>query len=268
MKIQRSPCRPRRRQHGLTLVEMTVTILIALFLLAGLFTMVQSTRHAYTNQTQLSQLQDSERMAMSIMTDVIQSAGYYPNPAVNSAAVFTTGGSWVKVGQALYGTSPGANLDTISVRFATQPGDNIVNCLGNSNPLGSGIDPDVYTNTFWLSAPDAAGNRTLTCTLFDAGTNTSTDVPLVYGVQSMQIYYGVQRSAPTDANDNNVDTYLLGSEMQPNNPSGKNDWMYVSAVRVVLWFNNPLVPPSATAAARTIKFERVIAVMNRTGANS
>src|SRR6185312_2853641 len=57
----RSSGRLRLRQRGLTLVEMTVTILIALFLLAGLFSMVQSTRHTYTNQTQLTQLQDSER---------------------------------------------------------------------------------------------------------------------------------------------------------------------------------------------------------------
>jgi type IV pilus assembly protein PilW len=253
----------RLRQRGLTLVEMMVTILIALFLLAGLFSMLQSTRHTYTNQTQLAQLQDSERMAMTLLTDVIESAGYYPDPTANTSAVLQPVGTWVS-GEGLYGTAPGGNLDTIAIRFATKGGDTILNCLGNTNTNAPAAAPVVYTNTFSLTAPDTSGNRSLQCQLDDSTGATQT-VSLVSGVQSMQIYYGVQRNVPTNPNDSNVDTYLLGSEMQNPNPSGKNDWMLVGSVRIVLTFNNPLAAPGAATAQKTITFERVIAVMNRAG---
>ena len=41
-------------------------------------------------QDKLAQLQDNERMAMSLIATVVQSAGYYPNPMVNSASTFFT----------------------------------------------------------------------------------------------------------------------------------------------------------------------------------
>jgi type IV pilus assembly protein PilW len=250
----RTPAPAHLRQRGLTLVEMTVTILIALFLLAGLFSMVQSTRHTYTNQTQLAQLEDSERMAMTLLTDVIESAGYYPNPAAGALA---GSGSWAS-GQGVFGTAPGGNLDTISVRFATKSGDTILNCLGDTNTSGGTV---FYINTFQLTAPDAAGNRSLECIL-DDGSGTTKTVALVSGVQNMQIYYGVQRNPPADANDTNVDTYLLGSEMTA------TDWPTVTAVRITLWFNNPLLAASSKAAVKTLQFQRVIAVMGRAGVST
>lgn len=252
--------RARLRQRGLTLVEMTVTILIALFLLAGLFSMVQSTRHTYTNQTQLAQLQDSERMAMTLLTDVIESAGYYPDPSIYTKTILPSGGIWSAAGQGIYGTAPGGNQDTIAIRFATKSGDTIINCLGNTNTTGA---PVVYTNTFSLSAPDASGNRSLQCTLDDGSGVAALPVSLVSGVQAMQIYYGVQTKAPpaSNPNDTNVDTYLLGSEMTA------ADWPNVTAVRITLTFNNPLVAPSSNAA-KTITFQRVIAVMNRAGVST
>ena len=72
--------RPGSFQHGYSLIEVMVAITIALFLMGGALTIVQHTGNAFKAQGQLTQLQDSERMAMALMTDVIQSAGYYPNP--------------------------------------------------------------------------------------------------------------------------------------------------------------------------------------------
>ena len=53
-----------RRQSGFTLVELLVALLIGLFLLGGLMTLVQDNRRTFAGQNQLSQLQDSERMAI------------------------------------------------------------------------------------------------------------------------------------------------------------------------------------------------------------
>lgn len=244
------------RQRGLTLIELSVTMVIALFLLGGVLLMVQNTRTTYTNQTQLAQLQDNERLAMTIMTDVIQSAGYFPDPTTGDAATAFPSAAPFAAGQAIVGAQSGsAPQDTITVRYMTQSkaagtGDGILNCLGASNTTGANV---TYTNAFSLSAADATGNRSLQCTLSD-GTTTSAATVLVGGIQDMQVYYGVKR---TTSNDNNVDTYLRANDMQA------GDWSKISAIRLILIFSNPVAPSGTTGKA--ITFERVIAVMNRAG---
>ena len=77
-----------RRIRGFTLAELMIAVLIGLFLTAGLLTLVQAMKRTTASQSGLSQLQDNERMAMSLIANVVQSAGYYPNPMVNSASTF------------------------------------------------------------------------------------------------------------------------------------------------------------------------------------
>lgn len=249
---------PARRQRGLTMIELTVTMVIALFLLAGVLMMVQNTRTTYTSQTALAQLQDNERLAMTIMTDVIQSSGYYPDPVHNDSTVFTNDPTTgLGSTQTIVGVQSGsAPQDTLTVRYMTSSlavgsGDGILNCLGSSNTTGHTV---IYTNTFALAATaDPSGNRALQCTLSD-GTTTSTQT-LVSGIQDMQVYYGVKRT--TTINDFNVDTYVRANDMQP------NDWKSISAVRVILIFANPVA--NGATGTTTITFERVVAVMNRAG---
>ncbi len=240
----------RQRQHGVTLIELSVTVVIALFLLGGLLTIVQNTRSAYTSTTQLSQLQDSQRLAISLITDVIQSTGYFPDPTKTDAGIAFPAAGPLTSGQAMAGVqSVTAPEDAITVRYMTADKDGILNCLGSSNSSGANV---TYTNTFDLAAADASGNRWLECTL-DDGTGPKTQ-HLVNGLTNMQIFYGVKRNAGT--NDLNVDTYVRAADMSV------TDWQAVSAVRLILTFTNPVVAPGAPA---TISFERVIAVMNRAG---
>ena len=67
-------------QRGFTLIELMVTVAIALFLLGGLLTILQNMRGTYGNQQALAQLQDQQRFAMTVLTDVIQAGGYFPDP--------------------------------------------------------------------------------------------------------------------------------------------------------------------------------------------
>jgi type IV pilus assembly protein PilW len=255
---------PAARQGGLTLIEMMVTIAIAMFLLAGVGYMLQNTRTAYQSQNQLQQLQDAERLAMSLIADVVQSTGYFPDPSQNTIdTAFPAAPPMVSeqsITGTLAGTTPGVPGDALTVRYVTSPGDGILNCLGTSNTSGANV---TYTNTFSLSAPLANGTSNLQCALIDSsGTNTSTQA-LVGGLTDIQIWYGVKRNFATT--DNNVDTYLRANEMQNPNANGNNDWADVTAVRIVLTFQNPLAQPTAPANQKTINFERVIAVMNRAG---
>jgi type IV pilus assembly protein PilW len=242
--------RPVHRERGFTLVELMVTIAIAMFLLGGLATIVQNTKTTYANQQALAQLQDQQRFAMSVVTSVIEMGGYYDNPTGDTVIsalppVAPNFGS----GQAFFGTgnASGAAPDSIYVRFRTAQSDGIINCSGGQN---TAFNPDhVYTNQFSIVA-----GQGLVCSLDGAA-----NVPLVAGVTNLQLYYGVKRLLPFS--DYNVDTYVSAADMQG------SDWDQVSAVRVILTFTNPLAGQSTrtTAQPATIQLERVIQVMARAG---
>src|SRR5262249_3850774 len=120
----------RHSQRGRTLLEVMIAMTIALFLLGGVITMLGGTRAAAGTQRQLAQLQDNERLAMTLLTDVIQAAGYFPNPVANTAAgTLPADATFASPGQGLAGTSVAAGPDTISVRYATQQDDGAINCV-------------------------------------------------------------------------------------------------------------------------------------------
>src|ERR1700689_2906903 len=125
----------RAAHQGFTLLELMIAMTIGLFLAGALLTVVQTNKKVFLNQNQLEQMQDGQRMAMTLMTDVIQSAGYFPQPWNN-----TLGGTLLASGnfansQSITGqyvaAAPG---DSISVRYMTAPQDGILNCSGVSNP--------------------------------------------------------------------------------------------------------------------------------------
>jgi len=237
--------------RGFTLVELMVTIAIALFLLGGLVTIVQSVRRTYANQQALVQLQDQQRFAMTLLTDVIQSGGYFDDPHSNTAAsVLTAGGPFASAGQAFYGTQGAAAPgDSIYVRFRTAPNDGIINCSGSSNTSAASV---VYTNELYVNP-----SQQLVCVLSVDGV-ASAPVPLINGVVNLSVYYGVKRTFP--ATDYNVDTYEQAS-------AAANDWLNVSSVRLRVTFANPLfgAPNQPVSTPATITIERVIQVMSRAG---
>lgn len=244
-----------RAARGFTLVELMVTIAIALFLLGGLVTIVQAVRRTYASQQAQVQLADQQRFAVTLLTDVIQSGGYFDNPTGDTIlsalpAVAPNFGS----GQAFFGTQgavvPAAG-DAIYVRFRTAPGDGIINCSGSSN--AAGVD-QVYTNEFYVNP----GTGQLMCVLSTGGA-AAAPVPLVSDVVNLQIYYGVKRAVP--ATDYNVDTYEQANAMQA------SDWDQISSVRVIVTFLNPLwgTPSQVVTMPQYITFERVIQVMSRAG---
>jgi type IV pilus assembly protein PilW len=243
------------RQHGFTLVELMVTVAIALFLLGGLLTIVQNVRTANLNQTALAQLQDEQRFAMTVITDAVQSGGYFADPTLDTAASLPALGpfqpGWVFVGSHTVGALDTVAQDTIATRFRTQPGYGPMLCDGTDTSTQAAGD---YAVQFSLNAATSE----LMCTV-TGGPNSGATVPLVSGVRAMAIYYGVKRDFAFA--DYNVDTYVTWDNMSTLN--GANDYINVSAVRIVLTFVNPLFPQPNQP--QTITMERVIEVMNRAG---
>jgi len=240
-------------QRGYTLIEILIALLIGLFLLGALLTIVQTNRAVFGNQTQLALLHDSERMAMALMADVIQSAGYFPDPTLNTSATLLPVAPFSS-GQGITGSYTSATVpDSISVRFATAPGDGILNCSGLSNTTAVGTPPTLYVNNFQIL------NGQLVCTmngtaynLVSGATNSSTNL----GITDMKVLYGVKTNLASAGN--NVDTYLRADQMTAVN------WGNVISVLVTLTFTNPMYV-AGQAQPQTVSIQRTINVMNQVG---
>jgi type IV pilus assembly protein PilW len=270
-----------RAARGFTLVELMVTVAIALFLLYGLVTIVQNVRTADTNQRALAQLQDQERFALTVITDVVQAGGYFPDAVVwqpaNSLLPQTDAtGSW-EAGQALNGihavAAPG---DTLAVRLRTGlnsggQNDGVILCDGSINTAQ--LPNHAFTNTFTVQNGNAnPALNGLYCSVDNVGSAAPPGAQIAPGVVNMKVYYGVKRDFAFT--DYNVDTYLTADQMCSPlvNPCGSDDWSNVSSVRVILTFINPLAAkpgqPAIPGQPPTIQFERVIEVMARGGVHT
>jgi type IV pilus assembly protein PilW len=241
MKAKHANTRAARMQQGFTLVEVLVALLIGLFLLGGLSTVVFDNRRTFGTQALLAQLQDAERLSMTMMGDVVQLAGYFPSPTINTANSVLLAGGGMTAGQPMTGTYSAAPPgDTITSRYATNSGDGILNCTGTSNASGAVA---AYVNTF------SVVNSQLVCTL------NGTQYPLVSGVTNLSVLYGVSTTG-----GNNVDTYMNAAQV-----TAAADWNSVISVRISLSFTNPIFGTTGTGEQATIVFQRVVGVMSKTG---
>ena len=253
-RAQHSP-RRLRRDSGFTLIEMMIATVIALFLIGGLLTILQNEQRTHGNQAALAQIQDDQRVAMTLLSDGIQTAGYYPSPVeylVTDVLPSVTEGSTGKtlaVGQGISGTySATAPGDKLITRFTAGPLNadvpSPINCNGGTNAAAV---EQPYVNTF--SVQKVGELWQLVCSV-----NDEDPIPLVSGITRMQILYGVKKGV-SDTN-NSVDTYENANEV-----TAANDWQKISSIKVTLTFDNPL----AAAGDPPTTFTRVISVMARAG---
>jgi type IV pilus assembly protein PilW len=239
-----APSRSQRRQAGLGLVEMLVAIVIGLFILAGLVSVFVNMKQAFVEQDQLAQLQDSERLVLTILTTTVQTAAYYPDPLTSTVAAdlpAATGSYWTfAAGQGIVGqTGTAPASDTITSRYMTATGSSIMDCLGNVNTSGANL---LVMNTFSVNAANQ-----LQCSN-DGGT---TQTILVSGVTSMTVLYG-------------TDTTNSGSTTQYLNAAAVTAgayWGQVRTVQVTVSLVNPFA--AQTGQPPSISWTHTISLMNR-----
>ena len=191
--------RPARNARGFTLVELMVTVAIALFLLGGLLTIVQTVRQSNISQQALAQLQDEQRFTITVITDAIQSAGYFANPLTDTIRNFgaapnpapTTGTAAFLVGSAFTGFHTVGAADSA----ARTPWPRVswshpatVDPLRRYRQLAGGRSGDLYRG--FLRTGHRGARHQLMCSV-----NGAAPVALVTGVTAMAVYYGVKRDA-------------------------------------------------------------------------
>lgn len=250
------PARLRTLQRGYSMIELSVALVIALFLLNGMFTILQSTRSTATDQNWLAQLQDEERIAMTMMTDVIQQAGYYPNAqTTDPTTVFTTSANFANIGQIVAGGTNAAG-DTVTVRYQGDATNNVLDCRGNVIAAGS-----VAEMTFSVqNGLNNNGAPELFCTVNGA------NIPLVPNVQSIALSYGIDTNGSGSAN-----AYLTPAQIATLTPAQITAfWTSVYSVKLTVTFTNPLygnLPGQSLTQPKTIAFARVIGLMSKAGVN-
>lgn len=254
MNMRRTTVLHRRNARGFTLVELMVTVSIALFLLGGLLTIVQNMRTTYNNQQSLVQLQDEQRFALTVITDAVQAAGYFPNPTLDDTGnTFGASASyganfqadWLFYGSHAAGVADNLAQDTLFMRFQSAPGYGPILCNGvDTSTQPAPAQP--WTVEFSINP----ATQQLVCTVNGAA------VPLVSGVTALAVYYGVKRNG---GQGYNVDTYETFNVIQAQPGDAPN----IGALRVVVTFVNPLFGQPSQPA--TVTLERVIEVMSHGG---
>lgn len=238
------------KQHGLSLIELMISLTLGLVLLLGLMTIYLTTQRTFRDQSGITELQDKQRNAVALLNGIVQSAGYFPPPtkaltisdpiAIRNSVFTASSNSTYTVGASVFGSE--STSDSIQVRFQTASGENVPNCQGDINASGSAI---VYDNAFSINA-----NKQLVCAVGINGAAPGSPIVLVDGVSNMNILYG-------------IDTDGKGSATRYVAASGVTAWANVRSVKIELTFDNPIAE-TGNGQPTTVKTTQVIQVIGNT----
>jgi len=137
-----------RRQHGLTLVELMIAMVLGLVLVAGAIQLLVSNKQSYRLQDSLSRLQENGRFAIQLLSDDIRMSGFH-DPFTGPApfAFFTAS---TPTGAAIaddLGSGLGDRLAVVRVYPDTVTTD----CLGSTTAN------DRVVNVYWVTDSDNDG---------------------------------------------------------------------------------------------------------------
>lgn len=232
---------PYAKQRGVGLVELMVALVLSLFLLAGLFTIFFSTRQSYDTQQQLSNLQDNQRLAATMLAQTVRQAGYFPNPTTfTRAEALPSNLTFTSAGQMVFGAN--ITSDAVAIRFvAPATGGHMLNCQGGP---ANGATTDIYRIDY---------DSNIKANVLECSTNGAAFQPLVNRVNTMQVLFGV------DTNSNgSADRYMDAATVTANNA-----WASVKSVSMRLVFDNPLnKPQAAPGQPATIAMPIVVNLMS------
>ena len=228
------------RQAGMGLIELLIAMTVGLIIVGGMLSVLYSSRNTSLAQTGFAQLQDDQRLALMMLTNTIQGAGYFPNPLTSTLNTeLPANATFVNAGQSVTGTTGAAAPgDTLIVRYEAGTADGTMDCNGRGNTSGANL---MLVNTFSV---DATGN--LLCSVNGAAAQA-----LAASVQNFQVFYGVDTTA-----DGSVDRYIAANAMTTAN------WKNVVSVRITLTFVNPLAG-QAGQPATLAPITQVIALLSR-----
>ena len=234
-------------QRGLTLVELLVALVISSLIALAATALYSVATSSYRTVDAGQEIQDSGRFALETIGQAARQAGYqnyqgrdgsgnentrrwvpstYPTVrGYNNSKVATPSNSDDD------GTTDNGgvnNSDTLAIRFhgsskidnAVAPDGSMIDCLGYAQNYPSNGD-DVGLSLFWIKN-DSSGEPSLQCTSRgnpEAATLVRQTQPIVRGVETFQVMYGLDTNADTVA-----DRWVSADSV--------TNWALVVAIRV------------------------------------
>lgn len=261
-----------RRASGLTLVELMVALVIGLVVAAAAVAALLVARNGFTTVDSTAQLRENARFSADLMQRLAVQAGFEDvagrgfsvvPPAERPPAIRGWDDSILNIADLPDGLTNGSRSsgcggitdtscvngsDILMIRFwGTSPGANptvadgsMINCAGVGEPEGT----ELATSIFHI-VRSAAGEPTLACTYRDTA-GVWTTVPLVPGVEAMQVLYGVDNvtpgTAPSGDTDSVPDRYLRASQLVVAGDAAATlaNWRRVRSLRIGLLFRGPV----------------------------
>ena len=249
------------KQAGLTLLELLVAMTLGLLIVLAAAAALLVSRQGFFAVDAASQLRDNARYAQSIVQRVGVQAGFkninmlVPPPPEDPANPFepsvfginnakrSTSTAWDA--GSTWGTSDaGKNSDILVLRahVSTTTGEvgspsdgSMIDCLGEAPPVTSELDGGFFNILHVQASSD--GEPALMCTRAAAGGGFEAQ-PLVQGVESFQVLYGVDNvvpnTAPTGATDSVPDRYLRADQLTVtgNDAATYANWRRVRSLRI------------------------------------
>lgn len=251
--------RPSAGAGGFSLIELVVSLVIGLVLVAGTSAVFVGSRQIFRTQESLAQVQETGRFLNFLLYPYVRQAGYLPDPRsqLDPGKLFLGDASpSVDIRRAIWGVDNVANTvagvtsqrgtDVLVTRYFGQdlpedPGDiegQLKTCLGL--PAGSsGLRQNqMAENVFFVRPLEAkdpgigdAGIGSLSCRARVYTVDTVTGAitatqnlpaqPLILGIQDMQILYGIDADSDSAPNQ-----YVVASAVP--------DWQQVVSVRITV----------------------------------
>lgn len=201
-----------RRHYGFTLLELLISVTLALLLTAAITSVFLGSRQSFRTNEGVSQVQEEGRFISLLMGPIVRQAGYLPDPVINQndpttiftspnlLAVFGTNDttSGLPAYRSFSSTGVLASTDVLEVAFSgrntTAPADTpLKTCLGDTVNASQ-----IAVNVFYISQPASDPVPSLYCysNIVAAGsspitTGTVRNEPMIAGIRNMQALYGV-----------------------------------------------------------------------------
>ncbi len=223
-------------QKGFSLIELMITMMIGLFLLVGIATSFMASKKGNSDRNQLSVLEDNGRMALEIISNSIERAGYTPisnaNPLSQS---IVTNAATISAENCTSSVENITDVDIFTDARLTQDNDGgdslaivhygdskvFTDCGANILPVACRVttgatslasEASLIYSAFFLEG----GN------LYCAGSRGDSVQAISYGVENIQFLYGIRSGT-----NNFVDRYLNATNMA-------GQWHNVISVQVAI----------------------------------